>query len=170
MVYTYIKKKPVIYDTKWIVPILACFALTIILMLFNKTLIYLPIILILAFIIIFIGIILFSPKSISINGVDCDDFNKVFAETLTELNLDYKQKDTLIKIKEPLISIYILNSKIKGKVQVIFKPKSNIKIYSLIISALKKKDIKPNYNYFIYNIFIIFFVIAIGIWVSTINI
>jgi len=78
-------------------------------------------------------------------GINGDDFQKVFADTMKDMNLKYEKSMTSVKIIEPELEFYISLQSWIGGGQIRLRSKTNHELFLRIIREVKSKEIKPNY-------------------------
>lgn len=144
--FVFIRKKPLIFNSVWIILFISlCFLpqiITAIQMLFDQQAGGgIPIILMTG---IFIAWMSFMTKGFLIYGVDGSDFQRAFIECLNDKNYEYEQTLSSVKIKNPELELSVVIQSWIGTAQIRFKGKKNKKVLNDLMDSLKTKTIKTN--------------------------
>ena len=147
--FTYLKKKPLIFDSRWnLTLIIACFSPSLIGNIqriikepkFDFMDLF-PLLMIAILIVWFV----FMMKGYIVFGADATELQKSFLQSVEDKKYQYEQSMSAIKIINPELEIAVSIQSWVGSAQ--FRPKTTVnqEVLKDIITQLKTKDIKANY-------------------------
>lgn len=156
-----ITKKPMITSYRWHLAVMLVFLLHPLYFLFTPHHSYNAYLLLLVWVFILIVIYYRSP-GYQIFAADEDDFRKVFIENLKQLNYEFEETISSVKIKEPPMEILISNQ--LGVVRIRFSNRADKETANKIIRELKNKKIKATLIYPLLILVIGLLILIMGLW------
>lgn len=147
--FVFVRRRPLILDSRWMLVIMVlCFLPQILMsvqMCFNHPS-FMDVLLILMYCVLIVWFVIMM-KGFTIYGADGTDFQRLFVESLNDKNFEYEQTLSSIKIKNPELELSIAIQSWVGTAQVRYKSKGNHEVLDDIIKQLKTKEIKANFMF-----------------------